>query len=119
MRTIPWQPGFTWRKLGFISYSDSLAYREVIEMNPGWDVTVEPPIGAGIYYEPSSPNAGLLGTNTTFSPSSLQAPEDIFPFSSVEEYNKALSSYQIGNVLQVDRLNGWSVDSSQARLGFQ
>jgi hypothetical protein len=119
MRTIPWQPGFTWRKLGFLSYSDSLSYREIIEMNPGWDVTVEPPIGAVIRYESPTPDSGLLGTNTTFSPSSLQASEDIYPFSSVKEYEKSIATYQLGNVLQVDRLNGWSMDSRQAKFGYQ
>ena len=119
MRTIPWQPGFTWRKLGFLSYSNSLNYREVLESTPEWNIITEPPIGAVINYDAPVPASGLLGTNITFTPDSTQTSLNFYPFNSSKSYIESLAKYTPSTLLSVDRINGWSADSTQATTGVQ
>lgn len=119
MKTIPWQPGFTWRKLGFLSYSNSLSYRDVLENNPDWDVVTEPPIGAVIRYDAPVPNSGLLGTNITFTPTSSEVDQNFYPFDTMDNYILSLARYSPSTLLAVDRFNGWSSDCEQALTGNQ
>lgn len=118
MNTVPWQPGFTWRKLGFVTNSNSLAYRDVLSYNPGWDVITEPPIGAVIRLASTGSAGGTEGIPTSVS-SSVQLSSAVYPFESVSAYVRALSKYSPSSMMNVDRFNGWSMDSLPAVTGIQ
>lgn len=119
MKLIPWQPGFTWRKLGYLTGSNSLNYRQVLEDNPDWDVITEPPIGAVIRLK--TPNS--LGQLQSVPPwpvtTGLQVAREVYPFPSYEEYVNSLSKYSTGALMNSDRVNGWSMDSNVAFTGVQ
>lgn len=119
MKTIPWQPGFTWRKLGFVSRSSSLAYRDVLALNPSWDVTIEPPVGAVIYLEGTASSGQLEAIPTGPNGGSAQISQEVYPFDTFEDYTLALSKYSSGALMTVDRTNGFSMDSAQAVTGIQ
>jgi len=55
--SFPFQQQFTWRKLGFLYFTNSLSYREVLEENPQWKVTELPPVGAQIRLSNVSPQS--------------------------------------------------------------
>jgi hypothetical protein len=120
--SFPFQQQFTWRKLGFLYFTDSLSYREVLEENPQWKVTELPPIGAQIR---------LSSTATRTTPGGLSqgsfifglAPEDtastFFPFDTEEAYINSLNRYTLQGVIDRENINGVSVDSTQAITGKQ
>ena len=118
--SLPFQQQFTWRKLGYLFYQDSLAYREVLEQNPQWTVTKLPPIGAQIAVEGVGANVGgLTQGNFVFGlPSGPQADE-IFPFDTEAAYNEALDKYTLQGVVERETLNGITFDSTQAITGLQ
>jgi hypothetical protein len=61
MITVPFQPQFEWRRLGYLFYTDSLKYRDVLDANPQWNVMELPPLGAQIEVQPTSdPGSGGL-----------------------------------------------------------
>ena len=115
--SLPWQQQFTYRKLGYLFFQDSLAYREVLDQNSQWEVTKLPPIGAQLEISGAPPTGGLtqgpyisgLATGTT------QA--DIFPYETAVDYEEALSRYNLQGVVFRESLNGFSVDSAQAITG--
>lgn len=119
MKTIPWQPGFTWRKLGYLTSSNSLNYRDVINQNPSWNVTLEPPIGAVIRLDGNSSLGGLQGLPTSVGSISPVTARYIYPYDSVPEYTEALVRYAPSTLMNVDRFNGWSMDSIPAATGIQ
>lgn len=116
MNTFVFQPGLTWRKAGYAFFSDSLAYREVINANPIWDITSSPPPGS-ILYEPDASTTGM--SRETGLMSSSQNPEDYFPFNSAEDFNKAFYRYNMQSLLNVERYNGWSLTSTPVLSGIQ
>lgn len=119
MRTIPWQPGFTWRKLGYMAGSNSLAYRNVIEANPGWDVTTEPPIGKVIRLDMQGSAGTTQGIPTSVSTLGVQPSDLVAPFPTVATYAQALSKYSPSSLMNVDMVNGWSMDTLTAVTGIQ
>lgn len=118
--SLPWQQQFTWRKLGYLFYQDSLSYREVLEQNPQWVVTKLPPIGAQIAIDgANSATGGLSQGDFVFGiPSGSQADE-IFPFDSRDAYTEALNKYTLQGVIERETLNGITFDSTQAITGLQ
>lgn len=111
--TFTFQPGFTWRKVGFLLYSDSLAYRDVIEANPGWDISSSPPVGSTLN-RPTSPSIpGLTLPPAVSSGYSEANPETFFPFESREEYIKAVARYSPSALLDVEVVNGYSATSDR------
>lgn len=118
--SLPFQQQFTWRKLGYLFYQDSLAYREVLTQNPQWTVTKLPPIGAQIAVEGvGSTVGGLSQGNFVFGlPSGSQADE-IFPFDTEATYAEALDRYTLQGVVERENLNGITFDSTQAITGLQ
>ena len=120
MNTFVFQPGMTWRKLGFALYSDSLAYREVLNQNPAWDVTQLPAPGTVLRKSSSSVSgAGASQQPSVFSQALGQASLSYFPFTSQKEYYASLFKYSSLCLKEVDRNNGWANDSYSLVTGIQ
>ena len=120
MSGVAWQPEVTWRKLGYLFFTDSLAYREVLEQNPQWDVVTEPPLGAQLQISDPAPTTGGLSQSTfIFGIPSGDTQDAIFPFETVPEYEAAVDRYNLYSVLFQDSLNGYSQDSYSASTGIQ
>ena len=121
--SVPFQPQFTWRKLGYLYYTNSLDYREVLNQNPGWKVTELPPIGAQIRLSPNSNTRGTPGTltqgNTIFGFPSGDSRDALYPYPNQEAYSEALNRYTIKGVVQRQMLNGLMFDTTQAATGIQ
>jgi hypothetical protein len=110
----------TWRKLGFAIYSDSLAYREVLNQNPAWDVTELPAPGTVLRKSPSSASgAGASQQPSIFSQVAGQASLSYYPFTSQNEYYASLFKYTSLSLKEVDRNNGWTSDSYPVVTGIQ
>ena len=52
--SVTFQQQDTWRKLGYLYFTNSLDYRTVLEENPQWKVTELPPIGAQLRITPTA-----------------------------------------------------------------
>lgn len=121
--SIPFQPEHTWRKLGYLYYTDSLDYREVLKQNAQWKVTELPPIGAQLTISPSTNGGGTPGGLTQgsfiFGLTANESSLDIFPFDTEKEYTNALDRYTLQGVVERETLNGLSFDSAQAITGKQ
>ena len=120
MITVPFQQQFTWRKLGYLYYTNSLDYRAVLEQNPQWTVTELPPLGATL----SLPNVqnttgGLVQSSFVYGLPQNTAADDIFPFDTEDSYAIALNRYTVTGVQNRVTLNGLTFDSDQAISGLQ
>ena len=121
--SVPFQPQYTWRKLGYLYFSNSLDYRQVLEQNPQWNVTQLPPIGAQLRITPSAdavstPGGLTQGSGIVGFPTGVTRDE-IFPYETRESYTKALNRYSLRGVLQREKLNGISFDNTSAITGVQ
>ena len=120
MISLPFQQQFTWRKLGYQYYNNSLEYRAVLEENPQWNVTELPPIGAQILLPNPSSSGGSLKQASLIQGAPTEGTLDaIFPYDSYEEYRKSLNKYTLQGVLFRDKINGYSYDSTPAITGVQ
>jgi len=120
MITLPFQQQFTWRKLGYDFYTNSLEYRSVLELNPQWVVTELPPIGAQIFLPEPDSTAGSLTQSTFISGVAQGESEDaIFPFDTETEYVNALNKYSYRAIYYRNRINGYSMDDEAAFTGVQ
>jgi hypothetical protein len=120
MITLPFQPQFTWRKLGYQYYTNSLEYRAVLELNPQWDVTELPPIGAQLLLpNPESPSGSLQQASFVSGTVEGAQADEIFPFDSESEYVSSLNKYTLQGVVLRESLNGYSFDSLPAITGVQ
>jgi len=121
--SVPFQPQFSWRNLGYLYYTNSLDYREVLEQNPQWKVTELPPIGAQLRISSSGNTSGTPGGLTQgsfiFGLPSGQSSVDIFPYETKESYTAALDRYTLQGVVDREPLNGITFDSTQAITGQQ
>jgi hypothetical protein len=119
--SVPFQQQYTWRKLGYLYFTDSLSYREVLEQNPQWKVTELPPIGAQLRVTSSANSGGVPGGlsqgSFIFGLPSGQQRDSIFPFETEKDYTKALNRYTVQGVVDRDELNGLSLDSAAAITG--
>lgn len=119
MISLPFQPQFTWRKLGYLFFTDSLKYKDVLEENPEWDVTQLPPIGAQLRLPSPSVAGGLEQASLVFGVDSGNTADEIFPFDTTTEYLDAVSRYSLTQVNQRDRVNGYTMESDAAITGIQ
>jgi hypothetical protein len=120
--SFPFQQQHTWRKLGYLYFTDSLSYRDVLEENPQWKVTELPPIGAQIRLSPVAQQqtpGGLSQGSFLFGLPPGQTYSTIYPFDTTEEYNKALNKYTLQGVIDREEINGITFDSIQATTGQQ
>jgi hypothetical protein len=121
--SVPFQQQSTWRKLGYLYFTNSLEYREVLEQNPQWKVTELPPLGAQLRISPSANASGTRGGLTQGSfifgiPAGENATR-IYPFNTQQEYTAALNRYTLQGVLDREAINGITYDSTQAITGQQ
>ena len=118
--SVPFQQQFTYRKLGYLYFEDSLSYREVLEQNPQWSVTELPPIGAQLLISGQNGSAGGLSQgNFIFGLSSASTYDEIFPYETETLYTEALDRYTLQGVVERESLNGITLDSTQAFTGQQ
>jgi len=121
--SFPFQQQDTWRKLGYLYFTDSLDYRAVLEENPQWKVTELPPLGAQIRISPTNGTSGTPSSLTQgsfiFTSGSQAQTQDIFPYDTEEAYNTALYRYTLQGVINHETINGISFDSDQAVTGVQ
>jgi len=116
--SFPFQQQFTWRKLGYLLYSDSLSYREILEQNPQWDVTELPPLGAQLRVRNGSGSSNTLSQGSFIFGEPLNGNNlDIFPFDSEESYVKALIKYSPSAVKNREAVNGYTLDSEYTTVG--
>ena len=113
----PFQQGDTWRKLGYVYFTNSLEYREVLDQNPQWTVIENPPVGAQLRITPSGLTAN---ESTTFigGLESFYTQDIIFPFTSPDEYVAATVRYPLDALLDPFAINGYSQDDEQAYTGY-
>lgn len=118
--SLPFQQQFTWRKLGYLFFEDSLSYREVLEQNPQWSVTRLPPVGAQLRISGNGGNAGTLSQgNFIVGLPSGEEEAVIFPYDTADQYDAALYRYTLQGVVERETLNGITFDSTQAITGVQ
>jgi hypothetical protein len=120
MITLPFQPQFTWRKLGYAFKTNSLAYRDILDLNPQWNVMELPPIGAQLLLPNPESSSGSL-QSATFIPGvpSEAASDAIFPYDSESSYIESLDRYTLQGIVLRGKLNGYTEDSTQAITGVQ
>jgi hypothetical protein len=118
MISLAWQQEFTWRKLGYLFYTDSLAYREVLAQNPQWDVVTEPPLGAQLRLpSPSVSNGNLKQTSGVYGLPNARVSDSIAPFTTEQSYVEAITKYSLPAVEDRVRLNGYTQDSDESVVG--
>lgn len=118
--SLPFQQQFTWRKLGYLFFQDSLAYREVLEQNPQWKVTELPPIGAQLRIRGRQGTSGSLSQGSfIFGLPNGDTQDAIFPYTTEAEYFSALDRYTLQGVVKRKSINGITLDSEQAFTGIQ
>jgi hypothetical protein len=121
--SVPFQQNLTWRKLGYLYFTNSLDYRSVLNQNPQWKVTELPPIGAQLRISPSADSLGTPGglTQGSFITNAVTdtQSDDIFPFATAEQYTESLYKYNLQGVVDRETLNGITFDSEQAVTGIQ
>jgi hypothetical protein len=120
--SFPFQQQHTWRKLGYLYFTDSTNYREVLEENPQWKVTELPPVGAQIRLTTVATRntpGGLSQGSFLFGLPSGEQAATIFPFDTEEAYDIALDRYTLQGVIDRETLNGVTFDSTQAITGTQ
>ena len=119
--SVPFQQQFTFRKLGYLYFTNSLDYRQVLEQNPQWKVTELPPLGAQIRLEASPDTSGTTGGlsqgSFIFGLPSGENQLSIFPYDTEEAYTKALNRYTLQGVIDREEINGITFDSTQAITG--
>lgn len=121
--SVPFQQTFTWRKLGYLYFTNSLDYRTVLEENPQWKVTELPPLGAQLRLSPAAGTAGTPGGlsqgSFVFGLPTNQQRLDTYPYETAEAYNIALNRYTLQGVVDRESINGITFDSPQAVTGQQ
>jgi hypothetical protein len=117
--SITWNPGDTWRKLGYFYYTNSLDFRSVIEQNPQWSVTEEPPVGAVLSLDVNSQRQLSSTNNSGFFVDTENAGilERIFPFESLAEYDAQASKYSLYSLVNYNEVNGYTQDTPEASTG--
>ena len=118
--SLPWQQTFTWRKLGYLFFQDSLKYRDVLEQNPQWQVNKLPPIGAQLRITGNGgATNGLSISPFIFGLPTGNESDAIFPFDTESEYVASLDRYTLEGVTNRNNINGITMDSTQAITGKQ
>jgi hypothetical protein len=120
MITLPFQQQFTWRKLGYQYLTNSLDYRSILELNPRWEVTELPPLGAQVFLPDPNTTSGSLQQSSFISGTPTEDSLDaIYPFNTTEDYITSLNKYTVQGVVLREKFNGYSFDSNVAATGVQ
>lgn len=124
-KTRIWQEGDSWSKVAYLETFDSRNFRQILKLNPSFDIRTHPAPGVPIVVSQSGINSKGVGTiNQTDltldlrrSNSNSNLRNEIFPWETLSEFTSRLSEYTAAGLLQVDRTNGFSLDSPQALRG--
>jgi len=130
-----WQEPNTWRALGYTYYSNSSDFREVLDLNQSFDIRRRPAEGVPVYVSAegrgkTSEGFGLPGTLQQVEPglnfsgdksgsTDADVAAAIFPWPSVDEYVNRLAKHTVASLYERDRINGYDLDSPQARGNSQ
>lgn len=120
MNKFNFKSSYTWRKAAFFLLSNSLSYRDVIDANPGWDITAIPQPGAVLNKPPSDGPSGLAAfpiASRVF-PGYDPESDDMYPFDSKDDYIEALSKYSPSSLKNVEECNGYSATSTRVMTGL-
>jgi len=119
--SIPFDQSYTWRKLGYIYFSDSLSYREVLDQNPQWEVTELPPVGAQLRISSSAAQASnsLSQGGFVFDGTDNPVQEFIFPYDTLSDYIASLVRYPQAALENVNQINGIAYNDTAAITGVQ
>jgi hypothetical protein len=119
--SIPFDQSYTWRKLGFLYFTDSLSYREVLEQNPQWEVTELPPVGAQLRISSVGAQASnaLSQGSFVFDGTDNPVQEFIYPFDTLEDYVVSLVRYPEAALANVNQINGINYNDTAAITGVQ
>jgi hypothetical protein len=116
--SLPFSQEFTWRKLGYLYFTNSTSYREVLEQNPQWKVTELPPVGAQLRISSNQVNTtGTTQGNFLFGSAVDGNQLDYFPFNTEEEYILSLVKYSPSAVKNREAINGFTLDSEVTTVG--
>lgn len=117
--SITWNPGDTWRKLGYYYYTNSLDYRAVIEQNPQWNVMEEPPTGAVLSLDVDTQRQLSTTNNANFFAETNNEDEQelIFPFEYQEQYDAQAAKYSVYSLVRYNECNGYTQDTPEAATG--
>jgi hypothetical protein len=117
--SITWNPGDTWRKLGYFYYTNSLDFRSVIEQNPQWSVMEEPPEGAVLSLDVTASRLRASTNNAGFFVNTENAGilEKIFPFVSLAAYEAQAEKYNLYGLINYNEVNGYTQDTVEALTG--
>ena len=117
-KTVTWGPGDTWRKVGYLTYYNSLDYRYVLEQNPQWNMTITPPVGTVIRLTTEGGTPGTLNSVDPFWVQSSEGADQLyFPFSTAQQYEDRVAQYSFYAILNSQSLNGYTSDSEKAIVG--
>ena len=91
----------------------------MIEQNPQWSVTEEPPIGAVLSLNVNTARTRAATNNSGFFVDTENAGvlETIFPFDSLEAYNRQAAKYNLYSLVNYNELNGYTMDTPEALTG--
>jgi hypothetical protein len=118
MNAFPFQQDYTWRKLGFLLYYNSVNYRQVLEENPQWSVIDLPPIGAQMRSDAGTQaRSGLSQASFIYTTGTESSDDGFFPYGSREEYIKSLVRYTPSAINQLTKINGYTADTEEAQTG--
>ena len=119
--SIPFDQSYTWRKLGFLYFTDSLSYREVLDQNPQWEVTELPPVGAQLRISSAAAQASSTLSQGSFVFNGTDNPiqEFIYPFDTLEDYVLSLVRYPEKALANVNQINGYGLNDTAAITGVQ
>ena len=118
-----WQEEDTWSKVAYLETFDSRNFRNILKYNPSFDIRTHPAPGIPVVVDTvvgiNSRGVGTVSQmDLTYdlrrSNSNPNLRDDIFPWESLEEFTKRLTQYTAAGILQIDRVNGFSLDSPQA-----
>lgn len=126
-----WRTGDTWRNVAYTYFRESGQWRYLLDLNSGFDVRFQPapgveifasgPLALGKNVPASAGGVGLLKTTDTNldlrrsqNPSVGNRPPGVFPWGSLEEYAERLGDYTAQGLVNIERTNGFALDSPQA-----
>jgi hypothetical protein len=125
------RPGDTWSGVAYTYYNDSREFRTILSLNPGYDIRSFPAPGlpmqvqslGGINTIGPAAVGSLIQPDANFdlragSPVST-TPESIFPWDTAEAFVARRADYVPEAVTDASRLNGFTLDTSQALTGNQ
>ncbi len=124
-KTRIWQEGDSWSKVAYLETFDSRNFRQILKLNPSFDIRTHPAPGVPILVSQSGAGSKGVGTINQLdltldlrrSNTNSNLRNSIYPWETLSEFTSRLSEYTAAALLQSDRTNGFSLDSPQALRG--